>query len=88
MTVYKRAIRLMEAELGDDLVALDPAAGECFGFNSVAASVWRELDQPKNLEQLRDALLQEYQVEPERCSRELKELLHTLVDRGLVDTAI
>jgi hypothetical protein len=47
----------MEAELGDELVALDPNAGECFGFNSVATSVWRNLEQPKRFEQLRDALL-------------------------------
>ena len=39
--VYKRRTELMEAELGDELVGLDPAAGECFGFNSVATSVWR-----------------------------------------------
>ena len=42
--MYKRKIDLMEAELGDELVALDPDAGECFGFNSIATSVWRMLE--------------------------------------------
>lgn len=86
MTVYKRAIDLMEAELGDELVALDPTAGECFGFNNVAASVWRELAQPKNFEQLRDALLDEYEVQPDQCAEELGELLRDLADRGFVVT--
>jgi hypothetical protein len=76
----------MEAELGDELVALDPKAGECFGFNSVATSVWRNLEQPKSFEQLRDALLEEYEVEPERCSDELEALLEDLTARGLVTT--
>jgi hypothetical protein len=76
----------MEAELGDELVALDPKAGECFGFNSVATSVWRNLKQPKSFEQLRDALLEEYEVEPERCSDELEALLEDLTARGLVTT--
>ena len=84
MTLYRRDSELMEAELGDELVALDPTAGKCFGFNSVATSVWRALDQPKSFEQLRDALLYEYEVEPERCCRELTDLLKDLVDRGLV----
>jgi hypothetical protein len=84
--VYKRAIELMEAELGDELVALDPKAGECFGFNSVATSVWRNLERPKSFEQLRDALLEEYEVEPERCSDELEALLEDLTARGLVTT--
>jgi hypothetical protein len=74
----------MEAELGDELVALDPNAGECFGFNNVATSVWRQLEEPKSFEQLCDALLQEYEVEPERCSLELKELLDGLSAKGLV----
>ena len=87
MIIYKRAIDLMEAELGDELVALDPNAGECFGFNSVATSVWRQLGEPKSFEQLRDALLEEYQVEPEQCTDELRELLDDLSARGLVTTA-
>jgi hypothetical protein len=77
----------MEAELGDELVALEPAAGHCFGFNSVATSVWRQLDGPKTFEQLRDALLREYDVEPEQCARELQELLDDLCSRGLIAAA-
>lgn len=84
MTVYKRAVDLMEAELGDELVALDPDAGVCLGFNNVATSIWRQLQQPKSFEDLRDALLEEYDVQPERCSRELGELLADLTAKGLV----
>jgi hypothetical protein len=86
VTLYKRAIDLMEAELGDELVALDPTAGECFGFNNVAASVWRELAQPKSFEQLRDALLDEYEVQPDQCEKELEGLLRNLTARGFVVT--
>ena len=71
MTVYKRSVDLMEAELGDELVALEPNAGTCFGFNSVATSVWRLLDQPKTFEQLQQALLEEYEVDSAECSQEL-----------------
>jgi len=84
VTVYTRAVELMEAELGDELVALEPKAGKCFGFNSVATSVWRELKQPRSFEQLCGALLDEYQVEPDQCTSELKELLDDLAARGLV----
>jgi hypothetical protein len=34
--VYRRALTLMEADIGDELVALDATAGNCFGFNQVA----------------------------------------------------
>jgi hypothetical protein len=85
--MYKRAVDLMEAELGDELVALEPDAGNCFGFNSVATSVWRNLAQPKSFDELRDALLEEYDVEPEQCARELQELLQDLSEKGLVVVA-
>jgi hypothetical protein len=87
VTVYKRSVDLMEAELGDELVALDPNAGDCFGFNSVATSVWRQLQEPRTFEELRDALLQEYEVDQQRCARELQELLDDMSARGLIVTA-
>jgi hypothetical protein len=86
MVIYKRATELMEAELGDELVALDAAAGKCFGFNNVATSVWRRLEQPQTFEQLRDAMLEEYEVDPQQCARELRELLADLSLKNLVTT--
>jgi hypothetical protein len=82
--MYRRTTELMEAELGDELVALDPNAGDCFGFNNVATSVWRHLNEPKSFDEIRDALLDEYEVDPERCAIELQELLDDLAAKGLV----
>ena len=87
MTVYKRAVELMEAELGDELVALDPKGGHCFGFNSVATAVWRELEAPKSFEQLHSALIDQFEVGSEQCSRELRLLLDDLSAKGLVAPA-
>lgn len=87
MTVYSRAVDLMEAELGDELVALDPDRGECFGFNNVATSVWRELAEPRTFDQLVDALLTEYEVPREQCVSELGGLLSELSSKGLVATS-
>jgi hypothetical protein len=85
--MYKRAINLMEAELGDELVALDPIGGACFGFNDVATSVWVLLKQPKSFEQLHDRLVAEYEVDPGRCDIELRQLLDDLSAKGLVTTS-
>jgi hypothetical protein len=84
---YKRAIELMEADVGDELVGLDVKVGTCFGFNPVAASVWRSLSSPKTFDQLRDELLDEFDVNAEQCAGELKELLDDLTAKGLVEKA-
>lgn len=82
--VYRRAAELMEADLGNELVTLDPKVGNCFGFNAVAAWVWRRLAEPATFEQLRNGLLAEYDVSPEQCSQELQALLDDLVTKRLV----
>lgn len=81
---YRRARGLLEADIQDELVALDPEQGMCFGFNSVASSVWRSLEDPRTFEQLHDGLLNEYDVEPAQCRLELQELLDDLEVRGLI----
>jgi hypothetical protein len=82
--VYSRSAELMEADIGDEMVALDQRAGSCFGFNSVATEVWRRLTTPRTFEQLRDELLESYDVTPEQCTNELQALLRDLQANGLI----
>jgi hypothetical protein len=84
--VYRRATETREASVGDGLVTLDADTGDCFGFNEVAAAVWRILATPKSFEELRDALLAEYYVSQEQCSVELQALLDDLVEKRLIVT--
>jgi len=84
---YRRQAELMEAELGNELVALDVEAGNCFGFNEVATSVWRVLATAMTFAQLQESLLAEYEVRPEKCRDELQELLDDMLDKGLIAAA-
>lgn len=84
--MFERTRQLLQADLGEELLGLDIDTGTCFGFNEVAASVWRRLETPKSFAELRDALLDEFQVSRVQCSDELAELLQTLTERGLVRT--
>lgn len=75
---------LIEAELDGELIGLEVEQGTCYGFNKTATRVWALIEQPKRLSELRDALVAEYDVEPEACERELTELLRGLEEDGLV----
>jgi hypothetical protein len=85
--IYRRAIELLEADIDDELVALEPSKGACFGFNPVAKDVWRRLEQPCSFDDLRLSLLAEYDVGEEQCARELRELLDEMVAKGLIEAA-
>jgi hypothetical protein len=84
MSIYERATELMEAEVGDELVALQPDLGLCFGFNSVATAVWHHLKTPKSSEELIAELLSEYEVDEPQCAAELGELLSRMTEHGLI----
>jgi hypothetical protein len=85
--VYRRAAELLEADMNDELVALEPRAGTCFGFNASAAAVWRLIETPKSFAEIRDSLLSQYDVGSDQCSQELQELLDAMKAEGLVETA-
>jgi len=85
-TRYIKAKDLLEAELGEDLVALDTDDGHCFGFNSVAADIWRLLDEPRDFEALHRALTDQYDVDAGECAAELRACLANLESQGLVRT--
>jgi hypothetical protein len=75
----------MDAEIGNELVAMDVKAGECFGLNEVATDVWRSLAEPKRFDQLRDELLDNYEVTIDQCTNELRELLDDMAAKGLIE---
>ena len=81
---YARNVDLLEADIGDELVALDADAGACFGFNSVASDVWRFLSQARTLDEIEAELLKLYDVDPMQCRSDLVELFAKLTALGLV----
>jgi hypothetical protein len=70
--------------LGDESVILNLKNSVYYGVNPVGASVWKLLQQQRSVAELRDAVLDEYEVESERCERELLELLEKMRSEGLI----
>lgn len=83
--VFRRSAELLEADINDELVALEPNQGACFGFNSVAKDVWRKLEQPRSFNELRAGLIDDYDVSEEQCTQELRDLLEQLAQAKLIE---
>lgn len=82
--MVRRTSDLIEANVDGELVALDVASGTCYGFNGTATRVWALLERPKSIAELRDALMQEFDVDPAVCERQLVDLLRDFQQDGLV----
>ncbi|MGH7558955.1 MAG: PqqD family protein [Gemmatimonadota bacterium] len=75
----------VSCELGEEVVILDVEGGTYFGLQGVGARVWEPLDRPVAVSEIERVVLEEYDVEPERCRWDLVAFLSGLVTRGLVE---
>jgi Coenzyme PQQ synthesis protein D (PqqD) len=71
--------------LGDESAILNLKNSVYYGMNPVGARVWNLVQQPKSVSQLRDALLEEYEVEAAQCERDLLDLLEQMRLEGLIE---
>jgi hypothetical protein len=71
--------------LGEEAAILNLKNSVYYGMNPVGARVWELLKQPTSVAALRDALLDEYEVDQERCAQDLLALLHKMHDEGLIE---
>jgi hypothetical protein len=72
-------------DLGGESVILGLKAGAYYGLNATGSFIWQLIQRPRQLKEVRDQILNEYQVEPERCEQDLLALIQKLVNRGLVE---
>jgi Coenzyme PQQ synthesis protein D (PqqD) len=71
--------------LGDESAILNMKNSVYYGMNPVGTRVWHMLGEPRSIVQLRDALLDEYEVEPTRCEQDLLQLLEKMRAEGLIE---
>jgi len=88
VTEYASVVARQEqvsSDLAGETVILDLKSGVYYGLNSVGASIWNLIQEPKTVNEVREALLAKYKVEPEQCDRDLKALLEELEAEGLIE---
>jgi hypothetical protein len=75
----------VSSDLKGEVAILDLKAGVYYGLDDVGARIWNLIQEQKAVSEIRDTLLQEYDVEADRCERDLLALLQRLADEGLVE---
>lgn len=75
----------VSCDLDGEAAILNLKSGAYFGLDPVGAFIWKQLAQPQPVSTIAAAMLDQYDVEPERCQKDLLALLHQLDDRGLLE---
>ncbi|MDJ0649132.1 MAG: PqqD family protein [Xenococcaceae cyanobacterium MO_188.B19] len=72
------------SELLGEAVILELKSGVYYGLNETGSLIWNLIQQSKTLEEIRDAILEEYEVESDLCVSYMLQLVQDLADKGLV----
>jgi hypothetical protein len=75
----------LASEIGGETVILGLSAGRYYGVDSVGGRIWQLVQEPASVAELRERIVAEYEVEPERCEADLLRILQQMIDAGLVE---
>jgi hypothetical protein len=75
----------VSCDLSGESAILNLKVGVYYGLNEVGTRVWKLIQEPKRVSELREAILEEYEVEPHRCEADIMALLQDLLKNGLIE---
>ncbi|WP_276253330.1 PqqD family protein [Halomontanus rarus] len=75
----------LTTELDDEMVILDGDSSAYYGLNEVGRRIWEQIQDPQSIAEIRDRIVAEYDVEPDRCERDLYDVVADLSSNGLVE---
>lgn len=72
------------SDLAGETVILNLKTGMYYGLNALGTRIWELIQEPRSVDAIRDTLVEEYEVEPERCERDLLTLLQEMAAEGMI----
>ncbi|HEY2378005.1 MAG TPA: PqqD family protein [Gemmatimonadaceae bacterium] len=85
-TVVRASPQQVFCNVADEAVLLSMRDGEYYGLNEVAANIWRTIQAPCTVLEVRDALLAEYcDIHEPECESAVLAFLGEMISLKLVD---
>jgi Coenzyme PQQ synthesis protein D (PqqD) len=84
-TVVVASSDQVSSDLAGESVILNLKTGTYYGLNAVGSSIWLLIQEPKTFQAICEAILQEYDVEPQTCEQDVRTLLTDLLNAQLVE---
>jgi hypothetical protein len=75
----------VSCDLAGEAAILNLKNSVYYGLDTVGARIWTLVQEPITVGAVRDAILREYDVEPQQCERDLLDLLRKLAAEGLIE---
>ena len=76
---------LVSCDLAGEVVILHLKSGMYYGLNAVGSRIWNLIQTPMRVNDIREVLLQEHDVAPEQCERDLILFLDDMAVHELIE---
>jgi len=86
MIKYIRNNNAISGRLHDEMVMMDIEQGKYFSLNPVATRIWEILEKPVAKDEICKILLDEFEVDDNKCKLEVEEHLKEMLKLKLVNT--
>ena len=84
-TIVRRNAAITFTDLDDIVVMMDVDKGRYYELDPVATRIWKLLDTAKPVAEICDVLVEEYDVTPDVCRRDVLDMLHEACERGIIE---
>jgi hypothetical protein len=75
----------VSCDLADEVVILHLTSGVYYGLDAIGARIWTLIQMPMRVNDIMKVLLQEHDVDPDRCAHDLVALLEDMADHSLIE---
>jgi hypothetical protein len=75
----------VSSDLAGETVLLNMQSAMYYGLDQVGSRIWELVRVPIRVSDLRDAIVREYDVDPERCEEDVLGFLRELSAKGLIE---
>ena len=82
-TVVARGTEHVEAEMSGQTVMMSIARGKYFALEGTGRRIWELMAEPVRVSEIVDRLVEEYDIERERCAGEVLAFIGELFENGL-----
>lgn len=82
--VVVQAEGLPSTYIGDEIAFMSIKNSKYYGLDSVGTRIWALIEQPRQISEVVDELLKEYDVERTTCEDNVLELMERLLEEDLI----
>ncbi len=87
-TTFKTSENIAWRNVNEEVVILNLKSGEYFTLNDVGQFVWLAVADQKNMEEIRQKVVDAFDVSPKKASEDIEEFISRMLDEGLLHKSV